>query len=319
MIYKIRNFFKFLTILLEVKQINIAQKLASYSGNNYRTLKENKFSFDKDLVAEQQLGLSLKAKYLPLFRSNLGLLIKFNNYFDFAEKNETLIVTSKKTKSSFIANSYENIYALNEIFIEEVYDVSLEPNTIVLDIGMNVATASIAFAANPNVARVISFEPFKKTYAQALANIALNPNLSSKIEPYNVGLGKATQTLSLPAVNEGFLGASTSDFMAEVSQSKNSHTVEDIQIKDIAEVLAEIVKGFPKSPIYIKMDCEGAEYDIFEKLVSTQMASIPAGYCIEWHIKGKEAILAALNHAYHYTATSRDVGFDMGLIYAFKK
>ena len=81
--------------------------------------------------------------------------------------------------------SPEELFILNEVFIDADYNFLANEKTIVFDIGMNIGIASIFFANKINVSKVYGFEPVEETYKQAIKNLEYNPKLKDKIETFN--------------------------------------------------------------------------------------------------------------------------------------
>jgi FkbM family methyltransferase len=213
--------------------------------------------------------------------------------------------------------SEEDLYILLEIHIEGSYNLhSLRP-AIVLDIGMNVGFASLAFAAIPNVRHVVSFEPFPSTFQQALANFRLNPTLQSKITPLNVGLGAASRTLSLEYCDAwrgsmGFDGVP--DFLRVGNQIRN----ETVQIRSIQEILSRPdLQPPPDTDLIAKIDCEGAEYEIIDALSSAGALPRFKSIMIEWHRKGPASLIQQLQAA-GFAVLSQSPRGRNGMLYAFR-
>lgn len=69
--------------------------------------------------------------------------------------------------------------------------------------------------------------------------------------------------------------------------------------------------------LILKMDCEGGEYRILKELLDKGILDRFTFIMLEWHYKGKEAILHYLLEAgMSYWCCDKDD--QMGLIYAFK-
>ena len=82
----------------------------------------------------------------------------------------------------------EQIFIIDEVFSEKVYGLVSNGPAQVIDIGVNIGTATLYFANHPWVNKVIGFEPIEPTYRKAKHNIALNPLIASKISLFNFGL-----------------------------------------------------------------------------------------------------------------------------------
>ena len=185
-----------------------------------------------------------------------------------------------------------------------------EEQYIVVDIGMNVGFASLYFASIPQVTRVFSFEPFKPTFEDALVNLSLNPSISDKIQPHNIGLGSQNKSL--------IVGYSSSNKGQNSIYNSEGKDVENITIRSAREILKELIEQFPGSNFYIKLDTEGAEYEIFDSLFNgNDLFSRVKGFMIEWHEKGPISLEENLTRT-GFKMISSNLGSKTGIIYAFR-
>ena len=128
---------------------------------------------------------------------------------------------------------------------------------------MNIGLASLYFASRDDVNDVYGFEPFKPTFETAKKNLKLNPKLSEKIIPLNFGLGKKDRTLELSYVADAAVGMSTTH---DVCKGRKNIKKETVIIKDAAKEISSILEENKNKHIIVKCDCEGAEFEIFERL-----------------------------------------------------
>ncbi|MDH5399263.1 MAG: FkbM family methyltransferase [Cyclobacteriaceae bacterium] len=203
----------------------------------------------------------------------------------------------------------EELFIIKEIFIEKCYNIIVpEEEIIVIDIGMNVGFASLFFAKLKNVKQVYSFEPFQATFEDALKNFNQNKDLRAKINPSNYGLGKSE--------GEHFV-----NFKKDLKgQNRTIITGQDGQIKVKIKACRETIEDIlskHKEDVYLKIDTEGAEYDIFESLFSSTLHSQIKGFFIEWHDLGPASLERQLVRE-GFKMTSIVLGKNTGLIYAFR-
>jgi FkbM family methyltransferase len=218
------------------------------------------------------------------------------------------------------AATFENFYVASELFIEGLYSLHYDKNLVVCDVGMNVGVASLYFANMKNVQKVYSFEPFPETYEAGLANFALNPALSPKIVPYNLGAGGSTGDLVIPISNVDSATKSTTDFFLQQIDTDQSNSI-TVKIKDIREVIQEIFTNHPGDALLLKLDCEGAEYEILDKLNESGLLPKIKVIKIEWHFKGYQPLVKLLTaNGFSSVVFPRPTAAipDMGMIYAFK-
>ena len=115
---------------------------------------------------------------------------------------------------------------INNIFIKRDYSFLPVKGRIVIDIGANIADSSIYFIKQ-GAKKVFAVEPSEALYKLANTNIALN-NLSEQIKTIFAGCSSKTSKESYPP----FLS------------------------------LEEVVNTYSITPDFLKMDCEGCEYDV---------------------------------------------------------
>jgi FkbM family methyltransferase len=92
----------------------------------------------------------------------------------------------------------------------------------------------------------------------------------------------------------------------------------EINIKNITEVLPDLMDKHPRQKKVLKIDCEGAEYEIIQKLRDTNLLADVDILLIEWHDKGSK-ILEDILTSNDFRLISRHLTSVTGMIYAFKK
>jgi FkbM family methyltransferase len=215
-------------------------------------------------------------------------------------------------------HSGTNLTIVDEMLLENAYNVSVTEPCVVLDIGMNVGYASLYFSAIPNVKKVYAFEPFGDTFLIAQQNFVLNENYSRKIQPYNYGISNYTGTVEVPMLEAGSVGASTEkSFISDQNiQSAKSITV---NVRDILDVLKEIRGDNPRMNIGLKIDCEGEEYNILEAMHAHNGFERVVFLCIEWHLKGQDRIKEILtSNNFIVFDNPKNLAGEYGLIYGFR-
>ena len=175
---------------------------------------------------------------------------------------------------------------MEEVFIRQVYGWlyrRIVPNTVVIDIGMNVGLSALYFTTNELV-NVISFEPFRPTYSQAMENFSLNPNLRGRIDARNYGLGAADSGTTWDYLPEmrGSCGAFSHPDVLQNAKTQREMVI----MRRASDVVAEIARKLNGADLVAKIDCEGAEYEIIADLAATGVLKAISGLMIEWHCRG---------------------------------
>jgi FkbM family methyltransferase len=235
----------------------------------------------------------------------LSLFRKLLSYGTIQIVDEKLIYTIDGVNLNITTS--EEIFIINEIFIDGCYNVTIRESFNVVDIGMNVGFASLFFASNPKVNKVIGFEPFKSTYADAIFNFSLNHQLKSKISTFNFGLSNEDKSVIIPF---------SSTLKGKNSSNNEDSVGERIELREASLVFDELINEHKGFPIFVKMDCEGAEFQIFESLILKGVPKEVFGLIIEWHEKPPVAIVQTLlanDFKIHQNGRER-----IGLIVAFR-
>lgn len=213
--------------------------------------------------------------------------------------------------------SSEESFILKEVFVEKDYNLLSNENFVVFDIGMNIGISSLFFALNQKVTQIYSFEPVVTTYNQALYNLELNPTYSGKIEAFHFGLGGSSR-LEKVLYNSQAKGNCGIRLDSSLVIDRNNAKEIEITIKDASEILPGLMAKHSGQKVVLKIDCEGAEYEIVQKLNDTNLLKDIDVLLIEWHDKGSE-ILEDILTANDFRVVSRHLTSISGMIYAFKK
>lgn len=210
----------------------------------------------------------------------------------------------------------EEFFILKEVFVEKDYNLLSSESCVVFDIGMNIGISSLFFGLQKNVEKIYSFEPVVNTYEQAVYNVSLNKNLSPKIETFNVGLG-ATTRVEKVLYNPQAKGNCGIRLESSLVIDKNNASEIEINIQDISIILPDLFAKHSNQKKVLKIDCEGAEYEILQKLNESGLFSEIDILLIEWHDKGSE-ILENILIKNNFRLVSRYLTSISGMIYAFK-
>ncbi len=202
------------------------------------------------------------------------------------------------------------------MFVEKDYNLLSKNNFVVFDIGMNIGISSLFFALNKNVGKIYSFEPVVTTYNQAMYNLGLNPTYSHKIEAFNFGLGGASRVEQVLYHSQAKGNCGIRLESSLVIDKKDAKEIE-ITIKDASAILPDLMAKHSGQQKVLKIDCEGAEYEILQKLNEANMLKDIDVLLIEWHDKGAK-ILEDLLTANDFRVVSRHLTSITGMIYAFK-
>lgn len=146
---------------------------------------------------------------------------------------------------------------LNEVLFrkgaraEYHFPIEGEPE-VLFDIGGQMGSASVFFAQRYPKARIFTFEPMPDNFELLKLNTAPYPN----IRVFNCGLGSKTGTFRMAGMEDSRDTGGRS--LTDDSDLGGGRGFE-VQVRAVSEVLAE--QGLQRVD-FIKIDTEGAEYDI---------------------------------------------------------
>ena len=183
------------------------------------------------------------------------------------------------------------LYLVKEVFVKSEYNLNITKESILIDIGMNRGASSLLFATNENIRKIYAYEPFKPTFELAKRNLELNPQLSEKINVFNVGLGKTEITLELPYLATATGGMSTTH---DVCKDEKYTKKETVIIKDAGKEITAILEENKNKHVIIKCDCEGAEFEIFERLNEEKIVDKIDIVLMEFHFEKPDRLINIL-------------------------
>src|SRR4051812_4987662 len=96
-------------------------------------------------------------------------------------------------KETFFYNRQEYLYAIREIFVDEIYLQNLPPNSYILDCGSHIGLSVIYLKRLCPSAELIAFEPDKKNFAVLEKNV--KSHLLSKVELRKEAVWSSNTTL----------------------------------------------------------------------------------------------------------------------------
>lgn len=170
------------------------------------------------------------------------------------------------------------------------YRADLGPDSVIIDVGAwrgEVAqTLTDLYGA-----RIYSFEPEPAFYADLERTFADNP----KVSTYGYGLGARDETLLLEQDGQGSTVHGKLD---------GTNPTVEVQIRDIAAVLDEL--GIDHID-YIKINIEGAEFDLLERMAETGWLERTRYLLIQFHEWYDDADLRRWKLRRRFRATHEEV------------
>ena len=174
--------------------------------------------------------------------------------------------------------SANEISILHEVFGQEIYRFNLAGPAVMVDIGMNSGMASLDFLAGGSDRWAYGYELVPATAQLAERNRNMNPVQADRLQIHDFGLFDSDGTMSIqtskshPSINGLFEGFN------ELRDMKT-----DVRVVDVAVAVREIFDRHQDCAMVLKLDAEGAEYEIFERLEKEQLLTAFDVVMIEWH------------------------------------
>ena len=171
---------------------------------------------------------------------------------------------------------------LDEVFVKRIYDGVLrfvQTGDVVIDVGANIGLFSLAAALKG--ATVHAFEPLPRNYQILCDNVSLN-KCGDKIVLHNVAISYEKGIMDL-YVTEADTAGATGYPVVHPEYYENGtmrKTVEKLSVECIT--LADVMRDALDTCSVLKVDCEGAEYGIFEYIDEETLQRIKR-IVVEYH------------------------------------
>jgi len=180
-----------------------------------------------------------------------------------------------------VPETHQELGLLVEVWHDEVYNMECAEPVFVWDIGANAGFASLYFAARHGW-DVAAFELCPPTADSAVENVKLS-GLESKIKVHSIGIGGKDGTLEITYSSQ--IRGSNGIFgnVAWWDPQGEEQTLE-VQIRDAANVFDEVAAQASGRPILAKIDCEGAEYEILDRLHQSGKLALISAIVMEAHV-----------------------------------
>lgn len=249
------------------------------------------------------IGITALAKirnFWTYFKDYLGL-----------EKGDIFYELRDGTKQIIRAGSGDR-YIFDEIFFYNLYNqkgFELKKEDLVVDIGAHIGIFSLH--ASKKCSKVYSFEPFKRNFEMLMKNIKFNNQ--KNIFPINMAVSgdSGKRDLFISKTRD----CDHSFYFIEGAKDVTKDVVDTISLKDFFE------KYNIERINFLKMDCEGGEYDILLNCPEEILNKIDK-IVMEHHNIGKykENVLIDLLEKNNFKVAKRpsDNPVLFGMVYASK-
>ncbi len=145
---------------------------------------------------------------------------------------------------------------LKDLYINNSYsfdEMDFDDCKIIVDIGANQGFVSTLLALKCKEAKIYAYEPIKRSYDSLVKNSLLN-DFNHRIIPFNLAVSKKKGKIKLYLDKSG---NAASSILKSRAKSENTLYVDSITLEDIFTF-----NNLDHIDL-LKVDCEGAEYEIF--------------------------------------------------------
>lgn len=160
-------------------------------------------------------------------------------------------------------NGPEFLYAIKEIFMEEIYKQTLPDNCKILDCGAHIGISALYYKKICPSAQIIAFEPDAQNYALLKKNV--ESHQLKNVTCLNEGVW--TEDTTLQFIQDGNMGSKISTTLVS---------------DNVINVKATRLKKYLDEPIeFLKIDIEGAEYNVLTD-IRNNLATVKKMF-LEYH------------------------------------
>ncbi len=223
--------------------------------------------------------------------------------------------------AQFVVRSLMDAWTLKETNLNrdyERYGAAIQENWTVVDIGAALGDFTVFAASRATHGWVYAFEPAPDSVAILQRNLELNKIRNVTVFPNAVAATAGTLTLDLSGgvpVQYRTAGAQSGGLHHNVTQPAGLQLT--VQSLALADVLADLPRGVCD---FLKMDCEGAEYDILLNLDDVALGRVRR-ICLEYHEGVTEYSHADLEghfiaHGWRVRVYPSRVRPELGFLYA---
>jgi FkbM family methyltransferase len=209
---------------------------------------------------------------------------------------------------------------LKDVWTKGVYSregFEIEENDTVVDIGGHIGCFSVFAATKARNGKVYAFEPFFENFEMLLANRELNKR--NNIVAENVAIGKEDGTFTFYIRPDELA-------KGEIAYNSGGHSFHLIKESGISVEIPTIsfdsmIRQCGISKIdFLKMDCEGAEFDIIYNASKDSLSKVSkiAMECHPHDGHTKEAMVDFLERNGFTCLSNKDSKYDLYLVYAIR-
>ena len=204
-------------------------------------------------------GLS---RYSKLFKNIQNPFVYISNKIVPSSRVLTFVTKPIPIKFNVYQGKEHLMLIFKEIFLSDLYEIDqlceqLPNNPVIIDIGMNVGYFDILLLSKIPIKKIYAYEPVPSNIAFFKETEEANKLVFREMNVYQMAVtGKPLNSIDLYLEDSNNATVNASVFAGFDKSHKNKLTVPCITLTDI------IINNNLEQIDYLKMDCEGSEFDI---------------------------------------------------------
>ena len=229
-------------------------------------------------------------------------------YYKIISKTHPIFETISGLKIKIRKDSTD-LMALTHVWLIEEYktqNFQIKNNDVIIDVGAHIGLFSLYASQFCKTGSIYSFEPVKENYDLFLENVQMNS--LKQIKPFNLAVS-----------------SSNSDVTLYLNEDESGHSMFSESLKSITAKSISLQRIFDDNQIkncnFLKLDCEGTEYEILEHLPISYFNKIEK-IIIEYHMADTHPELLSklkkLLISQNYNIEIKKLFSDIGFLYASK-
>ena len=219
------------------------------------------------------------------------------------------VVLKLRNGIKFTITHHLDALTVKEIFLDKDYEIPIKNTKTIIDIGANIGTYSLFAAKKFPHSNIYAYEPEKSTFRVLKKN--LEENGVKNVKSFRLGVS------SKPGFRY-FYTYQASGFTSLLPTRKDGKR-QKVKVTTLLKIFKD---NLIKTCGLIKMDCEGAEYEILLNCPDSLFKRIKA-FVLEYHDglsehKSTELVNLLSQKAYKVRVRKHPLEDDIGIIYAKK-
>lgn len=215
--------------------------------------------------------MRLLRKYIYYLLSIFRLLLGFENpvlilNIFLGKKPAAPRMVRLRRGPAFFVRGAMDVWSIKETFLDRFYErcgFVIQPGWTVIDVGAGLGDFTV-YAAQVANTKLLAFEPFPESFKLLIKNVALNRAQNIIVYPDAVSSTQGTLLLDMA-------GGEPLQFQSSNAPVTKPESQIEVNARSLAEALLETGQG---TCALLKLDCEGAEYNILMESPAEVLAKI---------------------------------------------